>query len=81
MQYWLIYNSYSKNYLILDTKTNKSSTNWDSLNNIFNVSISDIISYSEELYCTNKGHYQKLIEFSSLPTCAEFYQVYPEFCI
>ena len=81
MQYWLIYNPYSKNYLILDTKTNKSSTKWDSLDNIFNVSISDLLNYDRELYYINKEHYQTLIEFSSLPTYLEFCQAYPEFCI
>ena len=81
MRYWLIYNPYYGTYLILDTKTNKSSTGWDSLDNIFNVSISDLLTYDGELYYINKGHYQKLIEFSSLPTYPEFCQAYPEFCI
>ena len=55
MRYWLIYNPYDGTYLILDTKTNKSSTGWDSLDNIFNVSILDLLMYDGELYYINKG--------------------------
>ena len=81
MRYWLIYDPHVKDYLILDTKIRKSSNRWDSLDNILKVLISDTTIYDEELHCVNKGYYQKLIEFPSLPTYLEFCQAYPELLI
>lgn len=81
MRYWLIYDPRDKSYLILDTKTGKSSNDWGLLNNIFDVPISDLIMYDKELYNVNMGYFQKLIEFPSFPTYTEFCKTYPELCI